>query len=535
MNILEVKNLKIYFRAAEEPVKAVDGVSFEIEKNKVFGLVGESGSGKTLTALSILKLIPEGASIVDGSILFNPAHETRGGAGGADLLNMDRETLRRLRGAKISIVFQDPSAALNPVFTVGYQIAESVLAHRNVGKAKAREAALEYLNKVHIPDPIKIFHDYSHQLSGGTKQRIGIAMALVNSPELLILDEPTTALDVTIQASILDLLEEIIEKEKLSILFISHDFGIIARMCDEVGVMYKGKIVERGSVDKILQNPEEPYTVSLLESVKALMLRQGLSSILSETDRRIDMTIVRCDNLRKYFPIKRGYLREESGVVKAVDGVSLEIRKGGTFGLVGESGSGKTTLGKIILGILKPDSGTVRMSTNKPQVIFQDPYNSLDPKMRVRDIIAEGLLVSRLAGGPVSRLVEESLGLIGLPKTALDKFPHQFSGGERQRIAIARAIITRPEFIVCDEPVSSLDVTVQLQILKLLKDIQEAFGITYLFISHDLRVIRYMCDRVAVMKQGKIVEEGKTEDLYSKPAVSYTKLLLSSILEIKTS
>ncbi len=282
-NILEVKDLKVSFKTDGGAVKAVDGVSFEIERNKVFGLVGESGSGKTLTALSILKLIPEGGYIESGNIIFNPAHETRGGAGGVDITKADGEALRRLRGNKISIVFQDPSAALNPVFTVGYQIAESVLAHRNTDKAKAKEMALEYLHKVHIPDPEKIFYDYPHQLSGGTKQRIGIAMALVNSPELLILDEPTTALDVTIQASILDLLDEIIEKEKLSILFISHDFGIIARMCDSVGVMYKGKIVESGDKDSILNDPKEKYTISLLESVKALMLRQGSSSILSET------------------------------------------------------------------------------------------------------------------------------------------------------------------------------------------------------------------------------------------------------------
>jgi peptide/nickel transport system ATP-binding protein len=260
MKILRVSDLKVYFNTTLGPIKAVDGVNFEIERNKVFGLVGESGSGKTLTALSILKLIPEGASIVDGEVLFN----------GKDLIKADNETLRSLRGSKISIVFQDPSAALNPVFTVGYQVAEAVLAHQHLGKLKAKELALEYLAKVHIPDPRKIFYDYPHQLSGGTKQRISIAMALVNSPELLILDEPTTALDVTIQAQVLDLLDEIIDKEKLSILFISHDFGIIARMCDEVGVMHKGKIVERGAKDEILRNPKKAYTISLLESVKAL-------------------------------------------------------------------------------------------------------------------------------------------------------------------------------------------------------------------------------------------------------------------------
>ena len=270
MKILQVRDLKIYFKTIHGITKAVDGVNFEIEKNKVFGLVGESGSGKTLTALSIIKLIPEGASIVGGNILFNPAHGTRYGSGGADLLNMDKESLRALRGSKISIVFQDPSSSLNPVFTVGYQITEAILAHQDLDNNKARGLALEYLHKVHISDPNKIFYDYPHQLSGGTKQRIGIAMALVNSPELLILDEPTTALDVTIQSQILDLLDEIIEREKLSILFISHDFGIIARMCDEVGVMRKGKIIERGDKGQILNNPKEPYTISLLESVKAL-------------------------------------------------------------------------------------------------------------------------------------------------------------------------------------------------------------------------------------------------------------------------
>ena len=270
MNILEVKNLKTYFEIGQGTIRAVDGVSFEIEKNRVFGLVGESGSGKTLTALSILRLTPEGSSIVGGSILFNPAHDTGSGSGGTDLVKTDDETMRLIRGSRISIVFQDPSASLNPVFTVGYQITESILAHRKIGRVKAKDTALEYLRKVHMPDPNKIFHDYPHQLSGGTKQRIGIAMALVNSPELLILDEPTTALDVTIQAQILDLLDEIIEKEKLSILFISHDFGIIARMCDKVGVMYKGRIVESGEKAAILKSPKEAYTISLLESVKAL-------------------------------------------------------------------------------------------------------------------------------------------------------------------------------------------------------------------------------------------------------------------------
>jgi ABC-type microcin C transport system duplicated ATPase subunit YejF len=528
--MLEIKNLKVYFRHDHMTVKAVDGIDLSIRENEVVGLVGESGSGKTVTGLSIMKLVPEGGYIEGGSITFE----------GGDLKSLDDSLMLDIRGKKISMIFQEPFTSLNPVFRVGEQISEAILAHSHIRKIEADREARSLLEKVQIRNPDKVFYDYPHQLSGGQRQRVMIAMALALKPRLLIADEPTTALDVTIQAEILKLLLRLKDEFKLSVLFITHDFGVINEVADRILVMKDGKIVEEGRKEDILSSPKHPYTRKLLGAIPKIELDKRLGK------EGVDI-FIKVDSVSKTFAIERGLWRKKVGEIRAVDGVSLDLKKGKTMGLVGESASGKTTLGRLILGLLAPDSGKILIEErelnnylNKTpkevrqmmQIVFQDPFSSLDPHMRMRDIVTEGPHILGKGAREKEALLKDVLGKVRLNYEDRLKFPHQFSGGQRQRIAIARALAVNPKFLVLDEPVSSLDVSIQADILKLLEELQASLGLTYLFISHDLRVVGSLADEVAVMYQGKIVEFGPKEAIYKTPKHPYTKHLLSSIPSI---
>jgi len=502
--MLKITDLKTYFYQDDREIKAVDGINLDVGKGELVALVGESGSGKSVTALSVTRLIPESGRIVSGNIDFE----------GANLLTLSEKQLRAIRGAGISYVFQEPTTSLNPVFTVGYQIAESVILHKKVSKKEAFRIAEDLLEKVGIDSPQHRLSSYPHQLSGGMRQRAMIAMALVSDPKLLIADEPTTALDVTIQAQILALLKKLQEELGLSILLITHDLSIVKSLADRIYIMQKGKVVEQGAPAEIFDKPKEAYTKKLIESIPK---PSGETSSASE-----EAILLEAKGLKKYFAIEKGAMRKKAGEVKAVDDVSFTVKKGQTLGIVGESGSGKTTLAKLVLGLIKPDAGQLIYKGASKQVIFQDPVASLNPRMRVKDIIAEPLRVSslptmsHLRGGTLSHRVGgtwfkdkvlELLSHVGLPADYANRLPRQLSGGERQRVAIARALATGPQLIICDEPVSALDLTIQAQILKLLKDIQQRLGITYLFISHDLRVIEQVSDEVLVMLNGRIVKK----------------------------
>ncbi len=527
--VLEIKDLKVYFKSDGKITKAVDGIDLAIGRDEVMGLVGESGSGKTMTALSIMRLLPEGGRIAGGSILLK----------GGNILHFTESHMLRMRGRKMSMIFQEPFTSLNPVMRIGEQITEIYSAHGVCGKDEAIRSAKELLSKVQIRDPEKVFYDYPHQLSGGQRQRAMIAMALALKPELLIADEPTTALDVTIQSEILKLLLELKKEFKMSVLFITHDLGVVNGIADRIAVMKNGKIVESGKKDEILKSPKRSYTKMLLGSMPKLEE--------AATDKK-GAEFISLKNLSKAFSVERGLTRAKKSAVAAVDRVSLEIYKGRTLGLVGESASGKTTLGRLILGLLEADSGEIliegkpiqralkdapRQVRKMMQIVFQDPYGSLDPHLQMRDIVLEGPSILGMPKSERDLILKDILHKVNLNYADASKYPHQFSGGERQRIAIARALAVKPQFLVLDEPVSSLDVSIQAGILDLLRRLQKELGLTYLFISHDLRVVGSLADDVAVMHQGTIVEIAPKNTIYRSPRHYYTKKLLSSIPSLK--
>jgi len=526
--LISVRNLHIGFRKGRRIDEVVHGIDLEIFPNETLALVGESGSGKTVSAQAILRLFPE--SIIaypHGEILF--AHR--------DILTMDKAELQQLRGSEISMIFQEPMTSLNPLHTVEKQINEALFLHRGLSPSKASPIALEWLKRVGLNDPEKKLLSFPHQLSGGERQRVMIAMALVNEPKLLIADEPTTALDVTIQAQILELMKELQRELAMSVLFITHDLGIVRRIADRVAVMHDGLIVETESNRKIFRRPSHPYTKKLLAAEP-----KG-ESPPSDPDRE---AVVTTRDLKVWFPIQRGVLRRTKGHVKAVDGVTLKVRRGQTLGVVGESGSGKTTLGKALLrlehsegeiwfddkALHAVDSKALRPLRRRMQVIFQDPFGSLSPRMSVEQIIGEGLLINRIGNQESrERRIIEVMKEVGLDPDHRHRYPHEFSGGQRQRIALARALVLQPELLILDEPTSSLDRTIQFQVIELLKSLQLRHGLSYIFISHDLKVVKGLCHDIVIMKNGKVVEEGQAREIFANPQHPYTKELLATAFE----
>ncbi len=530
--LLRVRDLSVAFTQGGRATPAVDGVSFTLERGHTLALVGESGSGKSVTALSIARLLgTSGADILGGEILFK----------GQDLLRADESAMRAIRGEAITMVFQEPMTSLNPLHSIERQVGEVLLLHGMRGAAKLRARVIELLEEVGIPDPSARLGAYPHQLSGGQRQRVMIAMALANRPDLLIADEPTTALDVTVQAQILRLLKDLQSKLGMAMLFITHDLGIVRRIADDVAVMQRGKIVEAGPVAQIFARPRHAYTQMLLAAEpKGAPPSANLAA----------KPIVTADNLKVWFPIKRGFLRRTVGHVKAVDGVSVSVREGETVGVVGESGSGKTTLGLAILRLIRSqgpvtylgrridglDSAAMRPLRRDLQVVFQDPYGSLSPRLSVADIVEEGLTVQRrLPYAERREIVARALADTGLDPAAMDRYPHEFSGGQRQRIAIARAIALEPKFVVLDEPTSALDMSVQAQIVDLLRDLQRRRGLAYLFISHDLKVVRALAAEIIVMRHGVVVEAGPAPELFAAPKTEYTRALFDAAFNMEAS
>jgi microcin C transport system ATP-binding protein len=529
--LLSIRDLSVAFGTGAREVLAVDRVSFDIAKGETLALVGESGSGKSVTALSVMRLLPyPAAHHPSGSISFK----------GRELLTMPENEIRHVRGNDITIIFQEPMTSLNPLHTIEKQIREILLIHQGLAGEKARTRILELLDQVGIPDPKGRLASYPHQLSGGQRQRVMIAMALANEPDLLIADEPTTALDVTVQAQILKLLQDIQKRLGMSMLFITHDLGIVRKLADRVCVMNTGKIVERGPVERVFTAPEHSYTRALLAAEPKpdpALPRPTAPVVVSTTD------------LKVWFPIKRGVLRKVVGHIKAVDGISVEVRKGETLGVVGESGSGKTTLGLAILRLISSDGPVVFMGDTiqglkfkqmRPyrrnmQIVFQDPYGSLSPRMSVSDIIEEGLKVhhSHLSRNERERRVMAALTEVGLDTQTRFRYPHEFSGGQRQRIALARALVLEPTFILLDEPTSALDMIIQAQMVDLLRNLQRKRDLTYMFISHDLRVVAALASRLLVLRHGKMVEEGAAADLFKAPKSDYTRALLAAAFKLE--
>jgi len=530
--LLSIRDLSIAFGYGAREVLAVDRVSFDIRKGETMALVGESGSGKSITALSVMKLLPyPAAHHPSGSITFQ----------GRELLTMSEQKIREVRGNDIAIIFQEPMTSLNPLHTIEKQIREILSLHQGLSGEGARARILELLGQVGIPDPVGRVGSYPHQLSGGQRQRVMIAMALANKPDLLIADEPTTALDVTVQAQILKLLKDTQTQLGMSMLFITHDLGIVRKLADRVCVMQRGKIVEQGDVERVFTAPEHPYTRALL----AAEPRPDPAPPCPDAP-----VVIETKDLKVWFPIKRGVLRKVVGHIKAVDGLSIELRKGETLGVVGESGSGKTTLGLAILRLISSTGPIVFMGNEienlkfkqmRPfrhamQIVFQDPYGSLSPRMSVSDIIEEGLWVHHPG---LSRTEREQRAVAALNDVGLDpqtrfRYPHEFSGGQRQRIAVARALVLEPTFIVLDEPTSALDMLIQSQMVDLLRDLQKRHDLTYMFISHDLRVVAAMASRLLGMRNGKMVEEGAAAELFKAPKTDYTRALFAAAFKLET-
>lgn len=594
--VLEITGLKTYFDTHDGVVKAVDDLSFTLKSGETLGLVGESGSGKSVTSLSIMRLLPDrAATIAGGKISYL----------GRDLVELPESEMRNLRGSDISMIFQEPGTSLNPVFRVGVQVTEGLQRHLKVSFAEAKRRTIELFHEVGIPEPARRFNSYPHEMSGGQKQRVMIALALACDPAILIADEPTTALDVTIQKQILDLLRNLRDQRGMSILFITHDLGVIAEIADDVAVMFRGRLVEHGPVEQIFANPQHPYTKGLLacrpqlestfrrlptvsDFMTAVKLPDGSDDIhekemapeaivqlsmtgrgrylhpkselremghpLTEAQAASDLqtvpegqrSLLKLDDLRVYYPIRSGILRRTTDHVKAVDGVSLKVYRGQTLGLVGESGCGKTTTGRAIVKLAGITSGKIlydgiditslrgeslKKFRSHVQIIFQDPYSSLNPRMTVEGMLTEAMSLHGIMKRKSDRRnrAAELLEEVGLETNHLRRYPHEFSGGQRQRISIARALAVKSEFIICDESVSALDVSVQAQVLNLLKDLQEKHNLTYVFISHDLSVVKFMSDMMAVMHAGKIVEFGPSEAIYENPQKEYTQQLISSI------
>ncbi|MDP1731289.1 MAG: ABC transporter ATP-binding protein [Devosia sp.] len=529
--LLSVRDLHVDFRQGEGVVHAVRGVSFDINSGETLALVGESGSGKSVTALSVLKLLPyPAASHPKGEILFK----------GKELLHASDAELRAVRGNDISMIFQEPMTSLNPLHTVERQVSEVLVTHRGMRPNQARSRVVELLEQVGIDKPATRLASFPHQLSGGQRQRVVIAMALANEPDLLIADEPTTALDVTVQAQILELLKRLQSRLGMAMLFITHNLGIVRKMADTTCIMTQGEIVERGPTADIFATPQHSYTRHLLAAEPKgapPAARPGAETIIEARD------------LKVWFPIKRGLLRRTVGHIKAVDGVDVELREGETLAVVGESGSGKSTLGLALLRLISSRGRVVflghdiqglswkalRPLRRHMQIVFQDPYGSLSPRLPVGDIIAEGIRVHqpRLAAAELDRRVVQALKDVGLDPAARFRYPHEFSGGQRQRIAIARAIVLEPKLLVLDEPTSALDMSVQAQVVDLLRDLQRARGLSYLFVSHDLKVVRALANAVIVLRNGKIVEQGSADEIFANPRADYTKALLAAAFEIE--
>lgn len=557
-NIIEVRNLAVDFKTEDGIVHAVRNISFNIPKGKTVGLVGESGSGKSITSLALMQLIGAPGKITSGEILFE----------GKDLLKTSEKEMRSIRGARISMIFQEPMTSLNPVLTVADQITETLRLHQGLSQEKALEKALDLLIQVGIPHPEERLFFHPHKFSGGQRQRIMIAMAIACNPDVLICDEPTTALDVTIQKQILDLLAEIQKKHQMSLLFITHDLGVIADIADEVMVMNKGQVVERNTAAEIFNNPQHPYTKGLLACRPSMDKNPDrlpvLSDFMDAEGREVtsgparvtvpenniltgnEKVLLEIKNLKTHFPHYGGLFGRVQSYTKAVDDVSFSVRKGHTLGLVGESGCGKTTLGRTILKLIQPTDGQIIYDgqdiaqtsakqmldiRKKMQIVFQDPYASLNPRMTIGTILMEPMQIHNIGATNSERqdIAADMIKKVGLSPAMLNRYPHEFSGGQRQRISIARALMVKPEFIVCDESVSALDVSIQAQILNLLLDLQDEFNLTYIFISHDLSVVKFISDEVAVMYGGKIVEMNTALNIYENPQHEYTKKLLSAI------
>ncbi|MFN0257114.1 ABC transporter ATP-binding protein [Pedobacter ureilyticus] len=564
--MLKVKDLAVKFYNQEDKVwlETVHQVSFNLDRGKVLGIVGESGSGKSVTSFSIMRLHDSKNTQIDGEINLDTV----------DLLNLSDQEIRKYRGNKIAMIFQEPMTSLNPVFTCGEQVRETIMLHQQVDKQTAKEQTIALFQEVQLPRPENIFESYPHQLSGGQKQRVMIAMALSCDPELLIADEPTTALDVTVQKTILQLLLRLKTERNMAMIFISHDLGLMSEIADELLVMYKGDIVEQGTAQQLFSNPQHPYTKGLLAcrpSPKRLLKKLptvadflnedkevGLQHLLDEnafTQQEVDERraklynqepILKVQDLCTWYPIKKGLFGKTHDFVKAVDHVSFEVFPGETLGLVGESGCGKTTLGRTILRLVEPTSGQLLFDGNEithlgkadlrrlrrdVQIIFQDPYSSLNPKITVGQSIMEPLVVHKVFANDAERKahVVQLLEKVNLGAEHFNRYPHEFSGGQRQRIVIARALALKPKFIICDESVSALDVSVQAQVLNLLRDLQEEFGLTYIFISHDLAVVKHISDRMIIMNKGQIEEQGFPEEIYQNPKASYTQKLIDAI------
>ncbi|WP_108861178.1 ABC transporter ATP-binding protein [Ruegeria sp. Alg231-54] len=523
MSLLDVNNLKVSFRQDGQVSAAVKGVSFTVDRGETVALVGESGSGKSVTALSTVSLLGDSA-IVEGSVTYE----------GQEMIGASDQRLMDVRGNDISFIFQEPMTSLNPLHTIQKQMAESLALHQGLTGDAARARIVELLTKVGIRDPEERLDSYPHQLSGGQRQRVMIALALANKPDILIADEPTTALDVTIQAQILELLAELQKSENMGMLFITHDLGIVRRIADRVCVMKDGEIVETGATQEIFDNPQHPYTRKLLAAEPS-----GHPDPVAPDAEEV----ARTDHLKVWFPIQRGFLKRTVGHVKAVNDATLSVRAGETLGIVGESGSGKTTLALAIMRLIASegaitfrDQDVRRWSTRElrrlrkdMQIVFQDPFGSLSPRMTCQQIIAEGLAIHKVDPHRSPReLVTEVMTEVGLDPAAMDRYPHEFSGGQRQRIAIARAMVLRPKLLVLDEPTSALDMTVQVQIVDLLRDLQRKYGLAYLFISHDLKVVRAMSHNVIVMRNGDVIEMGAAEDLFENAQTDYTRELIAA-------
>jgi microcin C transport system ATP-binding protein len=530
--LLSVRDLSVAFSQGGKATTAVNRISFDIHKGETIALVGESGSGKSVTALSVLKLLQyPAASHPSGQILFK----------GQDLLTASEAELRKVRGNDVTMIFQEPMTSLNPLHPIGQQIVEILSLHQGMGEADGKKQAIALLTQVGIRDPESRIDAYPHQMSGGQRQRVMIAMALANRPELLIADEPTTALDVTVQAQILELLAKLKAKHSMSILFITHDLGIVRRFADRVCVMTKGEIVEQGKTADVFANPQHAYTKHLLDAEP-----KGRAAPVPVNAK----IIMETNDLKVWFPIKKGFFKKTVGYIKAVDGVSVAVREGETLGIVGESGSGKTTLGQALSRLIRSE-GPIRFDGQtidglsfkemRPrraamQIVFQDPFGSLSPRMSVSDIIQEGLAVHEKQLSPDQReaRVVSVLEEVGLNPETRHRFPHEFSGGQRQRIAIARAMILKPRFVVLDEPTSALDVSVQAQVVELLRNLQQKYKLAYLFISHDLKVVRALAHKVVVMQNGIVVETGTTEEIFDAPKTDYTKALMAAAFDIST-
>jgi peptide/nickel transport system ATP-binding protein len=594
--VLEIDGLKTYFDSQDGLVKAVDDLTLTLRQGETLGLVGESGSGKSVTSLSVMRLLPDrAATIAGGKITYL----------GRDLVKLPEKEMRNIRGSDISMIFQEPGTSLNPVFRVGVQVTEGIQRHKNVNFAEAKRQTIELFSEVGIPEPERRFNSYPHEMSGGQKQRVMIAMALACDPEILIADEPTTALDVTIQKQILDLLRDLRDQRGMSILFITHDLGVIAEIADDVAVMFRGRLVEQGPVEQIFENPQHPYTKGLLAcrpklestfrrlptvsdfmtaeklsdgsyKLQELEMPQAAIAKLSTTGRgrllhpkneleeighpfseikadadlktvsQGQRPLLKLEKLKVYYPIRTGLFRRVTDHVKAVDEVDLKVYRGQTLGLVGESGCGKTTIGRAIVKLVGITAGKIKYDgadittlygkdlhrfRGNAQIIFQDPYSSLNPRMTVEGMLIEAMRIHGIyqRRSDCRERAAQLLVEVGLETSHLRRYPHEFSGGQRQRICIARALAVKSEFIICDESVSALDVSVQAQVLNLLKDLQEEHKLTYVFISHDLSVVKFMSDMMAVMHAGKIVEFGPSEAIYENPKEDYTKRLISSI------